>query len=100
MTLDNLAPLLNVLLGSGFNLSQLTILLRLHYGEATMSQIARCVGHSTAAATGSVDYLERKGCVKRHHATDDRRKVMVKLSPQGQSELDKLSRTLLKLSVN
>jgi len=51
--------------------------------EMTMTDIARKMGHSTAAATGLVDRLEKLGYMERTHAVDDRRKVMVKVTPSG-----------------
>jgi len=39
-----------------------------------MSGIALKMGHTTAAATGLVDRLEKLGYVQRSHALDDRRK--------------------------
>src|ERR1700741_2173699 len=49
----------------------------------TMSGIASKMGHTTAAATGLVDRREKLGYVERSHALDDRRKVMVKITPKG-----------------
>lgn len=49
----------------------------------TLVEIANKVGHSTAAATGLVDRLEKLGYVQRIHAADDRRKVMVQISRKG-----------------
>jgi len=49
----------------------------------TMSDIAQKMGHSTAAATGLVDRLEKLGYVERRHAADDRRKVMVQITSKG-----------------
>src|SRR5580704_9511752 len=49
----------------------------------TMSGIASKMGHTTAAATGLVDRLEKLGYVQRSHALDDRRKVMVKITEKG-----------------
>lgn len=49
----------------------------------TMTDIAKKMGHSTAAATGLVDRLEKLGYVQRLHAADDRRKVMVQISRKG-----------------
>src|ERR1700739_2090184 len=46
----------------------------------TMSGIASKMGHTTAAATGLVDRLEKLGYVQRSHALDDRRKVMVRIT--------------------
>lgn len=49
----------------------------------TMSDIAKKMGHSTAAATGLVDRLEKLGYVERVHAAEDRRKIMVRITSQG-----------------
>jgi len=49
----------------------------------TMSQIAAKMGHTTAAATGLVDRLEKLGYVRRMHALDDRRKIEVQVTPAG-----------------
>lgn len=50
----------------------------------TMSAIAQKMGHSTAAATGLVDRLEKLGFVERVHAAEDRRKIMVRITQNGQ----------------
>ena len=49
----------------------------------TMTDISKKMGHSTAAATGLVDRLEKLGYVQRLHASDDRRKVMVQITTKG-----------------
>ena len=54
--------------------------------ELSMSEIAQRMGHTTAAATGLVDRLEKLGHVKRVHAQDDRRKILVQITTTG-SEL-------------
>ena len=41
------------------------------------------MGHSTAAATGLVDRLEKLGYVERIHAAEDRRKIMVRITHKG-----------------
>lgn len=51
--------------------------------DLTMTDIARKMGHSTAASTGLVDRLEKLGYMERKHAIDDRRKVMVRATPKG-----------------
>ena len=48
-----------------------------------MSDIAKKMGHSTAAATGLVDRLEKIGYVERVHAAEDRRKIMVRITQKG-----------------
>ncbi|HEY2711264.1 MAG TPA: MarR family transcriptional regulator [Chthoniobacterales bacterium] len=49
----------------------------------TMSAIAQKMGHTTAAASGLVARLQNLGYVMRSHASDDRRKVMVAITPRG-----------------
>lgn len=49
----------------------------------TMTEIAQKMGHTTAAATGLVDRLEKLGHVRRVHALDDRRKIMVEITESG-----------------
>src|SRR5688500_17254765 len=45
--------------------------------QRSMTEIAKRMGHTTAAATGLVDRLENVRLVKRVHADDDRRKGLV-----------------------
>ncbi len=54
-----------------------------HKEVLTMSAIAQKMGHTTAAASGLVARLENLGYVMRSHAADDRRKVMVCITPRG-----------------
>src|SRR5947209_13168472 len=49
----------------------------------TMTAIAQKMGHTTAAASGLVDRLENLGMVVRSVAREDRRKVMVCITPKG-----------------
>jgi DNA-binding MarR family transcriptional regulator len=49
----------------------------------TMSAIAQKMDHTTAAATGLVDRLEALGYVQRAHASEDRRKINVQITPRG-----------------
>src|SRR5260370_26392220 len=49
----------------------------------TMSAIAQKMVHTTAAASGLVAQLENLGYVMRSVARDDRRKVMVCITPKG-----------------
>jgi DNA-binding MarR family transcriptional regulator len=62
--------------------------------EMTMTDIARKMGHSTAAATGLVDRMEKLGYVERAHAADDRRKVMVRITAKGLELVAKLRTAL------
>jgi DNA-binding MarR family transcriptional regulator len=49
----------------------------------TMSAIAQKMGHTTAAASGLVARLENLGYVVRSSVREDRRKVMVCITPKG-----------------
>jgi DNA-binding MarR family transcriptional regulator len=49
----------------------------------TMSAIAQKMGHTTAAASGLVARLENLSYVMRSSAREDRRKVMVCITPKG-----------------
>jgi len=50
---------------------------------ATMSAIAQKMGHTTAAASGLVARLENLDYLVRSVAREDRRKVMVCITPKG-----------------
>ncbi len=56
----------------------------------TMSDIAKKMGHSTAAATGLVDRLEKLAYVERAHAAEDRRKIMVRITAKGTELVSKM----------
>jgi DNA-binding MarR family transcriptional regulator len=49
----------------------------------TMSGIAQKMGHTTAAASGLVARLENLGYVMRSGTREDRRKVLVCITPKG-----------------
>lgn len=51
----------------------------------SMSNIAKMMGHSTAAATGMIDKLQEIGHLKRYTAASDRRKIMVRITEQGRA---------------
>jgi len=61
----------------------------------TMSEIAKHMGHTTAAATGLVDRLENLHYLERSHATDDRRKVRVKITPKGQTLVTRIKQDMV-----
>src|SRR6201981_2028402 len=61
----------------------------------TMSGIASKMGHTTAAATGLVDRLEKLGYVRRSHALEDRRKVMVRITKKGSSLVAEIRRDMI-----
>jgi DNA-binding MarR family transcriptional regulator len=60
----------------------------------TMSDIAKKMGHSTAAATGLVDRLEKLEYVERIHAAEDRRKIMVRITQKGVELVSRMRREI------
>lgn len=60
----------------------------------TMSDIAKKMGHSTAAATGLVDRLEKLAYVERVHAAEDRRKIMVRITAKGAELVSKMRKEI------
>ena len=60
----------------------------------TMSVIAQKMGHSTAAATGLVDRLEKLGYVERMHAAEARRKIMVRITTKGIQLVSKMRKEI------
>ena len=60
----------------------------------TMADIAKKMGHSTAAATGLVDRLEKLAYVDRLHAVDDRRKIMVRITSKGVELVSKMRKEI------
>lgn len=59
-------------------------------GPHNMSEIAAAMSHTTAAATGLVDRLAKLGYVNRTTSPDDRRKVLVEITPKGISLVDRI----------
>ena len=58
-------------------------------GDITMTEIAQKMGHTTAAATGLVDRLEKMGHARRVHDQNDRRKIRVEITPSGHGPGDR-----------
>ncbi|MBN2232165.1 MAG: winged helix-turn-helix transcriptional regulator [Deltaproteobacteria bacterium] len=69
-----------------FNLTvpQIITLHQLHEGgECTAGELSNRVCLSQATMTGIVDRLEARGLLRRARSADDRRRVMVDLTPEG-----------------
>lgn len=72
----------------------------------SMTEIAEKMNHTTAAATGLVDRLEKFGYIERAPSEHDRRKVLVKIRPKGvelvalirKDMMESLSKVILRLS--
>ena len=81
-------------LGQDYSFSQAMILQTLLVQhESRMNDLARFLGLTKANASGLVDRLARKGLIGRRQGEDDRRVVIVYLTPKGQ----KVARGLAKV---
>lgn len=80
---------------------QILILEFLHSkGSSKMTDIARFMGTSTAAATGIVDRLVRSDYVMRSFEENDRRIVKIKISAKGLELAKKISLNRRKMLIN
>jgi DNA-binding MarR family transcriptional regulator len=61
-----------------------------HHGDLPMSRMAELLDVSFSNATGIVDRMEEKGLVERVRVPDDRRVVLVRISPGGSQALDEI----------
>ena len=62
----------------------------------TMSETARRMKHTTAAATGLVDRLEKLGLITRKQGPNDRRKVMVVITEKGHAMVQEIRQDMIK----
>jgi DNA-binding MarR family transcriptional regulator len=60
-----------------------------------MSQTAKLMKHTTAAATGLVDRLEKLGLITRKQGPKDRRKVMVHITEKGQALVQEIRQDMI-----
>ncbi|MFJ5446953.1 MarR family winged helix-turn-helix transcriptional regulator [Methylobacillus methanolivorans] len=68
----------------------LILLMREDQGVSLPSVLAEKAGVSRATMTGLLDGLERDSLVERIFDTDDRRRVSIRLTAQGQEKLDQV----------
>lgn len=76
--------------------SQLFLLIYLTHEESiTMSDIAKKMGHSTAAATGLVDRMEKLHLMRREYVLEDRRKIRVYITAEGYQLVAKINQRII-----
>jgi len=84
----------------GLSMAQLHILYTLQRnGQMTMSGLAEVLNVSLSNATGLIDRIEERGYVERTRTPEDRRVVLIRVTPQGErmlGEIDALSDDLLR----
>src|SRR6185436_8278182 len=61
----------------------------------TMTEVARRMKHTTAAATGLVDRLEKLEFITRKHGPEDRRKVMVLITEKGHAMVQEIRQDMI-----
>jgi DNA-binding MarR family transcriptional regulator len=62
----------------------------------TMTDVADRMRHTTAAATGIVDRLEKLGYAKRGNAPKDRRKILVHITTKGKELVHQVREDMVK----
>jgi len=68
---------------------QMRILCLLRQKPQRMGNIAACLGRGQSSATSMMDRLVDKGLVERVPDPEDRRVVLCRLTPEGQSEVER-----------
>ena len=69
-------------------------------GPLAMSELAEQAGVSPPSASAMVDRLVEKGVLVREHSTEDRRKVVVQISPAGERKARAVEEGVLQLFVD
>ncbi len=67
--------------------------------ELTMSALAELLNVSPPSASAMVDRLVEKGALSREHSTEDRRKVVVRISPQAIKHAEEVESAIMELFV-
>ncbi len=79
------------LLRDGVSMAHMHLLwLLADQGPMPMTRVAEAIDVSLSNASGFVDRMEEKGLVERIRVPDDRRVVLVRIGPAGQSALETL----------
>jgi DNA-binding MarR family transcriptional regulator len=79
------------LVKAGVSMTQLHMLSMLvRHGDTTMSRLAAAIDASLSNVTGLVDRMEQRGYVERFRVPDDRRVIMIRVTPQGRAMLDEI----------
>jgi DNA-binding MarR family transcriptional regulator len=64
-------------------------------GQITMTELSSQLCVSPPSASAMVDRLVEKGILTREHSTEDRRKVMVRVSPEAMEDIKGVEETIL-----
>jgi DNA-binding MarR family transcriptional regulator len=64
-------------------------------GEVHMTELSTLLGVTPASASGMVDRLVEKGVLIREHCTEDRRRVIVRISPAAMDQIRLIEAAIL-----
>lgn len=85
----------NLARDTGMTTSQLVVLQILRtQGEMTARQIAQSMNLTQATVTSLLDRLQERGWISRKRGEQDRRRVHVRLSPEGERQLKRAPTSL------
>lgn len=73
-----------------------TIMVVRMWGQITMTELSAQLGVSPPSASAMVDRLVGKGILIREHSREDRRKVVVRISPEALKDIEGLEDTILR----
>lgn len=68
-------------------------------GELTMNELAERLAVSPPSASAMVDRLVEKGVFSREHSTKDRRKVVVRISPEGLKVAEEINSNIIQFFI-
>jgi DNA-binding MarR family transcriptional regulator len=68
-------------------------------GDSTINQVHHAFGHRRSTLTSIIDRLERAGLAERQINPDDRRTLLIRLTPSGARRAHRVRRTLADLEV-
>ncbi len=82
--------------GEELSMAQVQMLMTLQsYGDSTISNLAEQLKVSAPSASCMVDRLEDKGFLHRERSTEDRRKVVVRLSKEAKIQAEQMENAVL-----
>lgn len=71
-----------------------------HEGNVIPSEISNELGISTARVAATLNSLESKGLITRRIDVDDRRRILVEVTPAGKEQVEEHFRMVLKTTEN
>lgn len=86
---------------SDLSISQMhAVLATRERGHVTVSELAEIGGVSPPSASAMVDRLVEKGVLLREQSREDRRKVIVRISPEAEKTIEKAEERILQVFVD